>query len=286
MLLARRRLRSFLLLCGLAAGIAAPAHAAERTYSFGVVTHRSAVLTAELWNPILEHVARRTGIRLQLKVTRTVSESSLLTIRGEFDFLSSALIFKPEALPQGYRVILRPRSETFSAQIVSLDSGPIEKLADLQGRPVGFPSRAGFIAYAVPMDHLLRQGIAVAPVFAGNQEGVMGQLKAGKIEGASVSSQVLSGFLAREPMRVRVLWSSKPYADIPVAAHPRVPEEVVAAVQKALASMHEAPEGARVLEEGGRRLGLKPPYGFAAAKPEDYEAHRSFYRTTVVKDLE
>jgi hypothetical protein len=41
---------------------------AGEVWSFGVLPQRSAVLTAQYWNPILSHVEKRTGIRLELKV--------------------------------------------------------------------------------------------------------------------------------------------------------------------------------------------------------------------------
>ena len=54
------------------------------TYSFGVLSQRSAVLTAQYWNPILDYVKRKTGIDLQLKLARTAPESNDATERGEY----------------------------------------------------------------------------------------------------------------------------------------------------------------------------------------------------------
>ena len=51
-----------------------PAHA--ETFTFGVLSQRSAVLTAQYWNPILDYVKRKTGVDLQLKLARTAPESN------------------------------------------------------------------------------------------------------------------------------------------------------------------------------------------------------------------
>ena len=261
-----------------------PAAAAD-TYSFGVLSQRSAVLTAQYWNPILKYLSRRTGADLLLKVARTAPESNAATAKGEYDFVYSNTIFQSSMAEANYQVILRPRTEAIAGQIVTLEDSPIGRLEDLAGQVVGFPSLAAFVGYAVPMDQLLREGISVTPVFGGNQEGIMGQLKAGKVVAAGVNSQVMKSFAAREGVRYRALWTSVPYHDLPISAHPRVPGRVSKAIQQALAGMADDPEGAKVLEASAQVIGQKPPYGFLAASPEDYANYVEFYRNTLVKDI-
>jgi len=259
---------------------------AGKTYSVGVLSQRSAVLTAEYWNPILEYVSNKAGVTLQLKITRTAPESNAAIAKGDYDFVYSNTIFQPSLAAQGYQVILRPRAETISAQIVTLETSTVKVLADLKGQVVGFPSKAAFVGYAVPMDHLLRQGIAVVPVFGGNQEGIMGQLKAGKVIAAGVNSQVMRAYAARENLSYRVLWESQPYHNLPIAVHPRIPAAVAKAVQKAFAGMEKDPEGQKVLEASAQVIKQKPPYGFLVSSQKDYQNYLDFYRDTVVKDIE
>ncbi|NCA69266.1 MAG: phosphate/phosphite/phosphonate ABC transporter substrate-binding protein [Sphingobacteriia bacterium] len=254
-------------------------------YSFGVLSQRSAVLTAQYWNPILDYVEKRTGTRLTLKVARTAPESNDATARGEYDFVYSNTIFLPKMAESNYQVILRPRDEAIRGQIVTLADSPIQDLADLAGSEVGFPSLAAFVGYAVPMDRLMREGIEVTPVFGGNQEGIMGQLKAGRVIAAGVNSQVMRSFATREGIQYRVLWESDPYNNLPIAAHPRVPEAVIDAVRTSIAGMAEDPEGARILQTVGGIIGQKPPYGFLASSPEDYRNYVDFYASTLVQDI-
>jgi phosphonate transport system substrate-binding protein len=263
-----------------------PPAAAEPGYSFGVLSQRSAVLTAEYWNPVLDYVSRKAGVALQLKITRTAPESNGAIAKGEYDFVYSNTIFLPATSAQGYQVILRPKAEAIAGQIVTLEASPIKVLSDLKGQVVGFPSKAAFVGYAVPMDHLIRQGIAVVPVFGGNQEGIMGQLKAGKVMAAGVNSQVMRAYAARENLPYRVLWESPSYHNLPVSAHPRVPAAAAKAVQRAFAGMENDPEGRQVLEASAQVIQQKPPYGFLAASQKDYQNYLDFYRTTVVKDIE
>lgn len=275
--------RLFPLLAGLLLSTSLPA---AELYSFGVLSQRSPVLTAEYWNPILDYVGRKAGVDLRLRITRTAPESNAAIAAGEYDFVYSNTIFLPATSAPGYQVILRPRVEAIKGQIVTLDESPIRRLADLAAQVVGFPSRAAFVGYAVPMDHLIRSGIAVSPVFGGNQEGIMGQLKAGKVIAAGVNNQVMKTYAARENLRYRVLWESAPFDNLPIAAHPRVPGRVVEAVRQAFVGMNDDPEGIEVLQASAATIQQKPPYGFLPGNQRDYQNYLDFYRNTVVKDIE
>lgn len=254
--------------------------------TFGVLSQRSPLLTAEFWNPILDYVGTRAGVELRLKISRTAPESNAAIAAGSYDFVYSNTIFQPALSASGYEVILRPRTDAIRGQIVVLEDAPVAAVAELAGREVGFPSRAAFVGYAVPMDHLLRSGIPLTPVFGGNQEGIMGQLKAGKVVAAAVNSEVMKAFARREEVRYRVLWESVPYNDLPIAAHGRLDAGLVAAVRAAFAGMADDPAGQRVLARSAAVIGQKPPYGFLPADRKDYRIYLDFYAHTVVKDVE
>jgi len=257
-----------------------------QSYTFGVVPLRSAVLTAQYWNPILDYVGTKAGVSLKLQIASSPKESALAVVEGKYDFNYSYLNFRAKAVKQKYKVILKPAGGNVRSQIVTLASSPIRSLVELKSREVGFPSKAGFIAYAVPMDYLLRQNIAVKPVFGGNQEGILGQLKAGQVVAAGVSSQIMTAYAARENLAYRVLWESALMEDFPISAHPRVDANAVSKVQAVFANMQNEPEGLLLLTEAANSVGQKPPYGFIKSRPADYRQFVNFYRDTLVKDLE
>jgi phosphonate transport system substrate-binding protein len=255
----------------------------EKVYSFGVITQRSPILTAQYWNPILRYVSEKSGVPLVLKLAKTGPEHSAMIGRGEFDFIYSNHNFKADNDVVGYRVIARPREEAIQGQIVVLASSGVQSLQALEGREVVFPSQVAFVGYYVPMDALLRAGITVKPLFAGNQEGAMGQLKAGRVVAAGVNSQIMRDFAHREQVEYRVLWSSEKYLNIPISVHPSVPKDKVAKVREALIHMAADPEGARILAASAELVKQKPPYGFVAAEDAEFDNVRRFYRTSLVK---
>ncbi len=260
-----------------------PAHA--ESYSFGVLSQRSVVLTAQYWNPMLGYVADKTGVQLSLKIARSAPESNDAIEKGEYDFVYSNTIFEPKMARANYQVILRPLAEAITGQIVTLADSPIKSLHDLRGREVGFPSQGAFVGYAVPLNQLQRQGISVIPVFGGNQEGIMGQLKAGRVLAAGVNNQVMQAFANREGLKYRVLWESAPFNNLPIAVNARVPRAVVEQVMAAIDGMEHDSEGLRILQETAKVVGDKPPYGFMASKPGDYKSYVDFYKNTAILGL-
>lgn len=200
------------------------AHAeAEAPLGFGVINQRSVSLTAQSWNPILNYVGKKAGVPLVLKMGKTAPETTAMTVRGEHAFAYTNHMFTAERDRIGYKVILRMKGEPIHGTIVVRDDSPIRSIEDLRGTKVAFPSKEAFVGYWLPMDHLLKSGVQVNAVFAGNQEGAMSQLQFGEVAAAAVNRKLLSRYAQREDFRYRVIWTSEPYLDIPVMAHPSLP---------------------------------------------------------------
>lgn len=267
--------------CLLLSGFSAQAQ--EERLSFGVITQRSPVLTAQYWNPILHYVTRRSGIPLQLKLAKTGPDHARMIGRGEFDFIFSNHNFAQENDKVGYVVFARTVEPDIQGQIVVLSDSPIDSLAELHGKEVAFPSMMAFVGYYVPQDTLLRAGIRVKPLFAGKQESAFAQLVSGRAVAAAVNSEVVKNYAARQNVGFKVLWSSEKYLNMPISAHPSLNPEQVLAVRNAFVTMANDPEGSKVLAESAKLIQQKPPYGFVPAKDSDYDSVRRFYRNSVVK---
>lgn len=261
-------------------GLGGAAWAADEPLAFGVLNQRSALLTAQYWNPILAHVGARSGVPLQLKMGRTAPETTQMTVRGEFAFVYTNHLFTPKRDRLGFKVIARPATKAIRGAVVVAEDSPIRSLAELNGREVAFPSAEAFVGYWVPMDALVKAGVGVTPSFAGNQEGAMGQLKAGRVAAAGVNATVMENFARRENFRYRTIWLSEPYLDLAIMAAPQVPKDKVEAVRRAFLGMARDEEGRKILEAGAELLKLDGELGFVAAEDRDYDSYRRYYRNT------
>src|SRR5438309_3426722 len=255
----------------------------NQSLTFGVIIWRSPTLTAQFWNPILRYVSDKSGVLLQIKFAQPDPDHTAMLRRGDYHFLYANHNFINENEESGYRVFARSQEEAGTGEIVVLKDSPIRSLADLQGQEVVFPHTAAFYGYHLPMDALLRKGIQVKVHFAGNQEGAMGQLKAGRAIAAGVNAEVMRAFAQRENIAYRTLWSSEKYLSLAHSTLPSVPADTVKAVREAFLKMADDPEGAKVLAASANVLKQATPMRFVASKDSEFDNMRKFYRTTLVK---
>jgi phosphonate transport system substrate-binding protein len=281
--LMRQRLQIFRLLAGVLGCFACSASAADQPLAFNVLNQRSVALTAQYWNPILIYVSRKSGVQLELKLTKTTKEANSLAEQGAFDFIYTNHFFTPERDRLGFRVIARPAGRGIQGQIVVPQDSPIKGLHELSGKEIAFPSPDAFAAYFLPMDALIKAKVEVKPVFTSNQEASLAQLKIGTVAAAAVNDQIIQRYARREGFEYRLLWNSEIYNDLCIMVSTKVPKEQVTAVREALVNMIGDPEGRRVLEAGAELLKIKDRLGFIAADNRDYDNYRAFYKNTAVK---
>ena len=257
--------------------------ASAQALRFGVLNQRSPQLTAQYWNPILDHVSRKTGVALELHIGKSAPETTAMAVRGELDVYYTNHLFTAERDQLGWRVFGRGAGEGIRAEIVVAADSPITSLAQLQDKGVVFPSPEAFVGYWIPMDALLKAGVQVQPQFAGNQEGAMAQLRSGATNAAGVNAKVMAEYAKREGLHYRSLWVSERYMDLALMVHPRVSAALVDRLRATFVAMAQDPEGLRVLEASARLIKQQPPFGFVASENRDYDNYRKFYRTTLVR---
>jgi phosphonate transport system substrate-binding protein len=251
-------------------------------YAFGVLNQRSLQATAAYWNPILNYVSVRSGVPLELHIGRTANETTDRVVAGKLDFAFTNHLFTPKRDQLGWRVLARQDTPGIRGQVVVLDQSPVNTLQALADKPVAFANPYAFVGYYVPMEALLRAGVKVVPVFAGNQEAAMGQLMSGEVAAAGVNHQMMADFAARRGLKYRILSESEPYFDLAVMASPRVSAADSEKVRLAFVNMVRDPEGQRVLQGAAQSLGLLQVRGFVAADDRDYNNYRHFFKQTLV----
>lgn len=271
--------RNLLLSLVLAAGSLAQAQTSAPTYRFSPVNQWDIQLTAAYWNPIIQYVSERSGVKLQLKIGRTSADTTAYVLAQEVEFVFTNHLFSPEREQLGWKVFGRRQAPAIRGQIVVPAESPITELAQLRGKEVAFPGPEAFVAYKVPYAHLLNQGIDVKVVFGGNQNAALAQLMAGKVQAVGGNSQLIEAYAKRENRKLRVLWVSEPFHDLALMVSGKVPEKDAQAVARAFLSMHEDPAGREVLQRTAQIVGLTGDTHFIPASLSDYESYRRFYRS-------
>ncbi len=245
-------------------------------YTFGVLPVRSAVLTAQVWNPILQYLSEKTGDTFLLRTERTGDASKQKVSEGAYDFCYTNHIFEPSVTSTGYRIFARPNSKGIQGKLIVKANSPLRSIQDLHDLSVGFPSQSAFVGYVVPQYYLQHQNIHVQAVFGGNQEGVMAQFKLDQIQAIAVNSVVLKAYAQREHFAYRTLWESEIFNDFPLCAHPRVATEEVKLIQKVLVAMSKDPKGVKILHQSAL-IAPELQNGFVLFNEKDYDNYQHYF---------
>ncbi len=279
---ARCQLRRVLMLVPMVF-LAAMAHAQDNgVFRFSPVNQYGIELTASYWNPIIEYVSSRSGVKLQLKIGRTSADTTAYVLANEVEFVFSNHLFSPERDQLGWKVFGRRDTPPLHSQIVVLADSPTQKLEQLAGQPVAFPGPEALVAYKFSYAQLLQRKIPVEVVFAGNMDGAFAQLASGKAKAVGANSQLTEGWAKRENTPVRVLWQSEPLHDLALMASRKVAPKTLQAVRQAFLDMGKDPVGKKILASAADLVKLPSATAFVASNGSEYATYRKFYQDAPV----
>lgn len=257
--------------CALAQG------GSDRVCRFSPVNQYGIELTARYWNPIIDHVSSKSGVKIELKIGRTSADTTAYVLANEVELVFSNHLFSPERDKLGWKVFGRRNTPPMFSQIAVLADSPVRKLEDLVDQPVGFPGPEAVVAYKFSYAQLLRRQIGIQVVFAGNMDAAFAQLISGRVKAVGANSQLTEGWSQRENRAVRVLWQSEPLNDLALMAAKTVRPATLEAVKRAFLGMRQDPVGKSVLASASEAVKLSPDAGFMAADGSEYAAYRQFY---------
>jgi len=248
-------------------------------YRFSPVNQYGLELTAKYWNPIIEYITAKSGVKLQLKIGRTSADTTAFVLANEVEFVFSNHLFSPDRDQLGWKVFGRRETPPIHSQIVVLADSPYQKLEQLANQPVAFPGPEALVAYKFSYAQLINRNVPVEVVFGGNMDGAFAQLASGKAKAVGANSQLTEGWAKREGKKLRVLWQSEPLYDLALMASRNVPDKDLKAVGKAFAEMGSDVQGVKILAASGNLVGLLPTARFVPSNGSEYNSYRNFYKT-------
>lgn len=242
-------------------------HAETRIYSVGVLNQQSVVATAELWNPILHYLSKKSDVTFKLAIGNTVQETDARMESGEFYLNFNNHIFA-SAIQQDYHPILHWGGEPLYGTLVSLKPQTLEAL---NGKTIAFPSADAFAATVIPWTKLNQEKIHFKPLFTGSQEACMAALAKGLADAASVTPRFSVPYANAHHLKLHTIYKSESFPQIPLLVHnKRVSADLAQRITQILLEMPNDPEGKQLLDS------LKIP-AFKSADNNMYKSTRLRY---------
>jgi phosphonate transport system substrate-binding protein len=255
---------------------------AETVYRFSPINQYGVNLTAAYWNPIINYVSERSGIKLELKIGRTSADTLSFILAREVEFAFTNHLFSPEREKIGWKVFGTRQVPPVKAEIVVPADSPITDLAQLTGKEVAFSGPEAMLGYKFPYAQLMSRNIKIVPVFAGNHDGAFSQLYSGKVAAAGALSQLAEGYAQREGKTFRVLWASEPMPELALMVAPQVPPADAKAIADAFFALAKDPKGRQLIHKVSETVGMSADVFFVPAQGSEYDAYRRFYQSVPV----
>ncbi len=231
----------------------------SRVFRIAVGAMVSPQLTLVHYRRTLEFIGKRLGRPVEMVQKKTYAEVSALLDQGlvEVAFICSGPYAKEGTL-LGLRLLAAPvvaGSSRYRSYLIVQKDSPFSSLADLRGRVFAFTDPDSNTGYLVPSFWLWQMGRSAEGFFAkvvythGHDNSIMAVAK-GLVDGAAVDSLIWEYHLSQGSAmasRTRVIRRSRPFGIPPVVASRHLSPELAARVREILLSMHQDPEGRRLL---------------------------------------
>jgi phosphonate transport system substrate-binding protein len=262
----RNFLLSFLIgLCFLLPPAAMAKLPSEPTYSFSVAPQFERRKLFSIWQPIVDELERRTGLRFELVTSLSVGDYDNDVKNGVYDFIFVNPYMMPRIEKQpGYRPLIRDSAPLHGILVVRKDS-PLRKIEDLRGKTLAVPSMTALGASLLLRAELDRDfGVKTRPLIAKTHTSVFLHVVNGLADAGGSVQKALSEQDPRIQDSLKVLHRTRGIPSHPVAAHQRVPAPVRERVRQAFLDFSADPGGRALLAE-------IPMQQAVVAKSEDYQ---------------
>lgn len=221
---------------------------AAQTYTFAVTPQFEQRKLIAIWKPIVDEVEKRTGLSLKLTSMLTIPDFEKELAKASFDFIycNPYNIIKSVPSP-GYIPLVRDSSPLRGILLVRKDS-PFSKLSDLEGKTVAFPSPNAIGASLLVRADLARlHHVTINPMYVKTHSSVYFHVVNGL---ADAGGGVETTLQEQEPAvrdALKIIYTTREFPSLPVAANPRVPKADRDKVRQALLDLAATGEGKQML---------------------------------------
>lgn len=236
---------------------------------FGVVPQQSASRLANLWIPLLNEISERSGVSLTFATASNIDEFEANMLAGAYDIAYiNPYHYTIYSQKPGYTAFAKEKDKFIRGIIVTHNSSNIKDLTELDRLPLAFPAPNSFAATILIQSELRKRGVSFTPHYVQSHDSVYLAVATGKFVAGGGITRTLNSIPSQTRDSLKILYTTPPYTPHAIASHPRVSNENVEKILKAMISLSE--------DSNGNEL-LKPltMNGFVSATDQDWNDVRS-----------
>lgn len=245
-------------------------NALAETYTFGVVPQQAAKRLAQLWTPILEHISEESGHKLTFATAKNIPTFEERLKQGAYDFAyMNPYHYTVYSQVPGYKALAKRIDQKIRGIIVAHKDSTFQNLEDLNNQTLAFPSPAAFAATILPQAQLKAAGINFTPKYVSSHDSVYLTVSKLLFPAGGGVVRTLNNTGAEVSDNLRILWKTDAYTPHAIAAHPKIPADVISDIQAAMENMVNTEKGKALLQS------IKVKNGLEAASDSDWDDVRA-----------
>ena len=221
-------------------------HASEdRIYVFGIVPQFEASRLRKIWQPVINYLNSETPYKFRIKGSPTIPDFESEFMQGDFDFAYMNpyhIMLANEK--KGYIPLVKDTGRSLHGVLVVKKDGDIDEVSQLNGKTVAFPA-----PNALGASLLMRQEIRdlfkirIIPTYVKTHDSVYLNVLLGEATAGGGVQKTLDQQRPEYKSALKVIHRTREFPPHPIAAHPRVAKEVIAAVKGALLQLGNTDTG-------------------------------------------
>jgi len=220
-----------------------------KSYTIGIVPQLPKEYTQKNWGPFIHQVKKLSGLDIKLQLFASFSDFESAFSKGEPDFVYlnpyHQLIAEKE---QGYIPLIRDDSNKLTGILVVGKDSNIDNIQQLNHAKVAFPSPLAFGASLYMRAALLKQGVAVDPIYVKSHNNVYRSVVLGRaIAGGGVNTTFMTESKQIQH-ELKIIFKLPGVPSHPISVHPRVEKSIQQAFIKACLEMYKSAQGRALLK--------------------------------------
>nr|WP_245635060.1 phosphate/phosphite/phosphonate ABC transporter substrate-binding protein [Marinobacterium profundum] len=215
---------------------------------FGVVPQQSAYKLARIWLPLLAEVSKRSGVEIIFATAPDIPTFEQRVREGVYDLAyMNPYHYTVYHQSNGYEALVRARDQSIRGIFVVRKDSPLQSLEDLNLADLAYPAPAAFAATILPQATLAGLGVESRPFYVLSHDAVYRGVAAGRFVAGGGIQRTFNSLEPEVRDQLRVLWTSPGYTPHPIAAHPRVTDEVRQRLLAVFSGLAQDEKGATLL---------------------------------------
>lgn len=243
---------------------------------FAVVPQQTATDMATVWGPVLQYIGKKTGYSIRFQASRDMQTFEQRLNEGEFDIAYINPYQYISARKKIYDVFAKEKDKKLKGIVVVLANSPYKSLEELNNVTMAFPGPTAFAATLLPMAYMAQKNLSITPAYVLSHESVYLAVAKGLYPAGGGVEKTFESMPIDIRQKLRILWTSEGFTPHAIAAHSRVPKEVVDKIAAVLFEMDKDAKGRELLDA----LNFK---GITPAKDDDYQDVRAISSALVPK---